>query len=164
MPLIRYRLEREAKGINSLPNEPHNFLDGLSLSQVEKRLTAPTIDGKALTEFVDDREKVLNALLSAGEPFGKPADILTGEPSQQRAARMLIRFDKAVAAAAGVSARLSSTNQILIPGQNASFDLELTNKGKEAVRINAVPAALDPKTELKPIIQPKEATLNAGAT
>src|SRR5437588_1390898 len=34
MPLIRYRLEREAKGINSLPNEPHNFLDGLSLSQV----------------------------------------------------------------------------------------------------------------------------------
>src|SRR5262245_61033065 len=44
MPLIRYRLEREAKGADALTKDSHNFLDGLELpKEVAKEVEPPTI-------------------------------------------------------------------------------------------------------------------------
>src|SRR2546422_3622824 len=62
LPLIRYALVREAKGADALTKESHNFLDELRLSEsVAKQLAPPTIDNKPLTDFVDQRERVLDA-------------------------------------------------------------------------------------------------------
>src|SRR5262249_24937338 len=70
MPLIRYRLDRAAKDAGALPNDSHNFLDGLSLSQeAANQFTAPKIDGKPLTDFVAEKGKILNALIAAGRHF-----------------------------------------------------------------------------------------------
>ena len=60
MPPTRYRLERQAKSSAAVPNDSHNFLDGLQLPGDEaSRLKPPTIDGKSLTDFIDRRKNCL---------------------------------------------------------------------------------------------------------
>src|SRR6185503_7107091 len=55
MPLIRYRLEREAKSAPALSANSHNFLDGLRLRQETAELIeVPKIDDRPLYEFSDD--------------------------------------------------------------------------------------------------------------
>src|SRR5262249_22620073 len=150
----------------SAPGESHNFLDGLNAPQEGAiKFSAPMIDGKPLTEFVDQREKVLTTLLAAGDLFGKPADILTGGSAAQRSGRMEMRLEKAESAAAGVSARLSSNNQVMIPGENAAFNLELTNNGNEDVRVVGTVVNLEdrPNKEL-PLRPQKDPILKPGAT
>src|SRR5215813_10826719 len=74
MPMIRYRLERSAKSAAAVPNDSHSFVAGLQLpAEAANQLTPPTIDGKALTEFVDDRDKLLNALVKV-KANGNSAD------------------------------------------------------------------------------------------
>src|SRR5262245_28824269 len=166
MPLIRYRLDRATKDAGALPNDSHNFVDGLILSQeAANQSTAPKIDGKPLTDFVAEREKVLNTLIAAGDVFGKPADNMSSGLAEQRSARMQVRLDQALSTAAGLSAELLSNSQVLIPGDNASFDLKLTNNGKEAVRINAIAATLEDRPDKDvPTRQPKQTMLNPGTS
>src|SRR5262249_3728256 len=83
----------------------------------------------------------------------------------QRSARMKVRLDKALSTAAGLSAELFSNSQVLIPGENASFDLKLTNNGTEAVRVNAIAATLEDRPDKDvPTKQPKQTMLNPGAS
>src|SRR5262249_42851963 len=60
MPMIRYRLEREAKGAGGLPNNSHNFLDGLQLSDSFANLSPPSIDDRPLVESGDGRPEVFD--------------------------------------------------------------------------------------------------------
>src|SRR5467141_3123729 len=47
MPLIRYRLERQATGAHALPKDSHNLVGGLELAaNIEKQVQPPTIDGR----------------------------------------------------------------------------------------------------------------------
>ena len=64
LPLIRYALVREARGTEQLPGGAKIFLEGLSLPEaVSARLASPTIDGRPLTEFMEETDRVLNALI-----------------------------------------------------------------------------------------------------
>jgi len=63
MPLIRYRLEREVKGADALPNTAQNFLDGLRLPSGTQPATAPTIDGKPLAASLDNRDLLFGKLV-----------------------------------------------------------------------------------------------------
>ena len=139
MPLVRYRLERQAKPAAAMPADSHNFLAGLQLPAEANQLTAPMIDGKPLTEFVDQREKLLTALLprkgNAFENWSEPG-------IDPRQARMSYSHNTALALLAGISAKLTNNGQVLIPGSNTSLELEITNKGQETVRVDKAFASL----------------------
>jgi LmbE family N-acetylglucosaminyl deacetylase len=168
MPMVRYRLERAAKGVDSVPQESHNFLDGMRLPAEVANLQPPTIDGKPLIEFVDQREKLLDSLVAAGDVFGKPVLSVNRLMSDQRRVRMQIRLDDALSALTGVSAKLLSSDLILIPGENASVELELTNKGKAGVRLDVIGAGLGARPDKQfvqlPTKQISDRVLNPGAT
>jgi LmbE family N-acetylglucosaminyl deacetylase len=136
MPLIRYHLVREAKGAEALTKDSHNFVDGLRLPDpIAAEVAPPTIEGKALTEFVDKRDRILSALVETDKhkTFYKDPN---GELFfDLRRFRMVFRFARAVAAAMGVSATLSVSNGVLIPGETTSFQLTISNRGTEAVRV-----------------------------
>src|SRR5437870_7162043 len=143
MPLIRYAIVKQTEFLTPLPPASHSFLDGLALTGAAgKQLVPPTIDGRQLTEFVDQRDRVLETLLSAvnNKIFGEemtssqPQDV----PSDPRRLRMLRRLDNAVATAAGVSARLSVVGNALIPGESARLELTLMNGGMLSVRVPSV--------------------------
>jgi LmbE family N-acetylglucosaminyl deacetylase len=137
MPLTRYRLERQAKSAGAIPVDAHDFLAGLQLGQeVANRLTPPTIDGKPLTEFVDDREKLLNVLSTTRK--GNAKEGVFALETEPRRMRMASSRNTALSLLTGVSAKLTNNGQVLIPGNNASLELEIANKGKEAVRIDLV--------------------------
>jgi LmbE family N-acetylglucosaminyl deacetylase len=145
MPLIRYRLEREAKGAAAeFPKDSHNFLDGLLLSDTAAaQLTPPAIDGKAITEFVNDRERVLQTLVNAAKnkAFGEqirtmnPRDVL---PSDLRRVRMLNRLDRAIAIAAGVTAKINVREHILIPGEPVTLDIAFNNAGIQPIKLLSI--------------------------
>jgi len=141
LPLIRYRVEKEAKGVAPLSADPHNFVDGLVLTaEAAKQIPNINIDGKPLTDFVDQRDRVLDALVAAnkqkifgGTPDG-PDDVL----ADLRRSRMRVKLYKALAAAAGISASLESANNVLVPGHATPFELALINKGAEPIRVDLV--------------------------
>src|SRR5258708_5184321 len=65
LPPIRYVLVREAKGAQALPKDSHNFLDALRLPEwVEAKVEAPTLDGHPLFEFLNDRGRIMDALIA----------------------------------------------------------------------------------------------------
>ncbi|MFY9619204.1 MAG: PIG-L family deacetylase [Pyrinomonadaceae bacterium] len=144
MPLIRYRLEREAKGADALPKDSRNFLEGLRLPETAAaQLTPPTSDVRPLTEFVNDRERVLQTLLAAAKnkAFGEqirtmnPRDIL---PSDLRRVRLLNRLDRAIAVAAGLSSKISVKEHILIPGEPVTLDIAFNNAGIRAIKLLSI--------------------------
>src|SRR6185369_16573525 len=51
MPMVRYRLERAAKGVDAVPGDSHNFLDGLRLPANVSAGLPLTIQGQPLTNF-----------------------------------------------------------------------------------------------------------------
>jgi len=52
LPLTRYVLVREAKGIGAVPHDSHNFLDGLRLpEEIAKQIPTPAIEGHLLTDL-----------------------------------------------------------------------------------------------------------------
>ncbi|MGZ8846046.1 MAG: PIG-L deacetylase family protein [Pyrinomonadaceae bacterium] len=168
MPFIRYRLERSAKSSADVPADSHNFVAGLHLpSDVAVPLTPLTIDGKPLTEFLDDHEKLLSALSKVGEVV-KPIQSLDGSLTEPRRTLMRLRLNTALSHLTGISAKLTNNNQVLIPGDNASLELELTNTGKEPVRIDRVFAGLGNLADKDfveiPVRQTRNALLNSGAT
>ncbi|HEU4476902.1 MAG TPA: PIG-L family deacetylase, partial [Pyrinomonadaceae bacterium] len=60
LPLIRYRLAREAPGVSLLPADAKTFLEGL---QISPPFAAPTLEGRALSDILDQPDRVLNALI-----------------------------------------------------------------------------------------------------
>ncbi len=138
LPPIRYRLTREAKGAEALPKDSHIFVDGLRLpDDVAKQLSPPTIEGRPPTEFVDQRDKVLDALIAASKKhiFGEETKA-TNMFVDMRRLLMRARLSKSLAVASGVSASLTTANDVLIPAESASFDLTITNKGTDPIHVD----------------------------
>jgi LmbE family N-acetylglucosaminyl deacetylase len=135
MPLIRYRLEREAKSADALPKDSRNFLDGLRLPEtVATQLEAPTIDGKPLTEYAAERLRVFDALVAAAKRFNTTVD-LNSEP---RRGFVLQRFHLALQLASGIYSRLVARSSVVIPGQQAPFDLLISNRGHVPARVGLI--------------------------
>jgi len=169
LPMIRYVLVREAKGTDALTKDSHNFLDGLRLPpEVAKQLTPPTIDGKPLTEFVDHREQVLEALLAANRnlPRGEISWSPAVRPADLRKTAMLGRFNEAEAIAAGVSARAILPTNLLIPGQSGSFEIAITNSGRNPVRVDGIASGIGGQEDYVDLSTEKrvDSVLPAGET
>ena len=139
MPLIRYRLERKANDAAALPKESHNFIDGLRLSDnVAKHLETPRINGRSLTEYIDDRHRVFDALASSARRFNTPIDA----SSESKRGFVLQRFEESLKLASGISSRLVSQGDVVIPGQQAKFDLVISNRGDTPAHIGLIATGL----------------------
>ena len=138
MPMVRYRLERAAKGADPVPGDSHNFLDGLRLpANVSAGLQPLTIQGQPLTKFLDDRDKLESALILANKAsaYGRPR---TDSESKNLAADPHLKalnqkLNRALALALGISGQLTASDPVLIPGRATKFQFQITNHGSKAV-------------------------------
>ena len=129
LPLIRYRLAREAAGVPLLPADAKTFLEGL---QISPPFAAPTLEGRALSEIIDQPDRVLNALIDWRRRAPK-ASPNGNDP--QRAQLMTERTDRALAVAAGIMLAISSPASALLRETPARFTLNLSNSGNRTVQI-----------------------------
>src|SRR5205085_12515044 len=129
---IRYALVREAKTVQALPNESHNFLDGLRLPEkIKKLIDLPSVKDQPLTEFARDRSKVLVAVvrdMRAGF-YGFNAD----KSSEARLLWMRERLEAALSIAAGVSLHTELSRGVATPGTGLDLAVKLSNGGNENV-------------------------------
>ena len=139
LPLIRYALVREAKGAPPLSENATTPIAGLEPPEETEAsaasVAAPTIDGRSLTEFLDQPDRVLASLIDwrAGQNV---TDTTAIDPHRVRL--MEDRISKAIGAASGVSLTLTSREPVLVPGVNTTFAIGITNPGVRAVQINAI--------------------------
>ena len=148
LPLIRYRLAREAEGAATFPAEAKTFLDGLPVAL----RAAPTIDGRTLAEIVDQPDRVLNALIDWRRRMG-PGFPVGEDPQLSRL--MADRVDRALAVAAGIAVKVNSQSPTLAPGTLARFTINISNAGNRTVQIKKLTLAgwgevltLDPAEQL----------------
>ncbi len=128
LPLIRYRLTREAKGSVALPNDSHNFLDGLRLPEnVAKQLAPPSIDGRPLTDFSSESEKLIDALIVAQKNLNPPSNDRT--PIAFRVNRMRYLVNRAIVSASGLAISIAPSTPVLAQNGTVDFSFTISNKG-----------------------------------
>jgi LmbE family N-acetylglucosaminyl deacetylase len=135
LPLTRYALVREAKVTEPLPGGAKSFIEGLSLpGAVSTRLASPTIDGRPLTEFIEEPDRVLNALIG----WRRRQSNSTSVPAEhsQRRRLMIVRGNRALGLTSGALLTLKSHNSLLVPGNPARFTVSLANPGERIIQIN----------------------------
>ena len=126
LPMIRYRLTREVNGAAQLPADSHNVLDGLRLPEkIAAQLAPPTIDGRPLTDFVSDPERVLNVLLNDRK------NRFAAKPEQRadRSQRFWYLSNEALVTAAGLRIEMAPTNPVLVRDSSGSLSATITNTG-----------------------------------
>ena len=143
LPIIRYRLVREAKGAEALPKDSHNFLDGLRLPEdIAKQLQQLTIDNHSLVDFIDQPDQLLDALLKASK-----ADLFNESKSlddySDRFLLMGLRLNTAVAQASGISFSVKPRSPVLVPNTTSTFAITVSNKGTREASISGT--TFDPK-------------------
>ncbi|MBC8032098.1 MAG: PIG-L family deacetylase [Pyrinomonadaceae bacterium] len=138
LPLIRYRLTRQAKNAPPLPENATTPVAGLELETPEaigEEFAPPKIDGRSLTEFVDQPERVLASLIDwrAGQNSSD-----TTATDRHRSQLIEDRIARALGVASGVSLTLGSRARALVPGVNTTFSIGITNPGVRTLQINAL--------------------------
>lgn len=127
MPLIRYALVKEREFLTPLRPGSHNFLDGLSLTgQTAKQLAPPTIDSRTLTEFLDQRDRVLDALVDVRKS-GRFNDAQLKDAA--RSIRMNNRLDRAFSAVTKIHAQTTARDTVVFPGKPTKFTVTISNDG-----------------------------------
>jgi hypothetical protein len=130
LPLIRYRLVREAKGLDVLPKDSRNFLDGLKLpEEFVKELEMPSIDHRPLAES-DDRSKVLAELIKYSS---KGYRFTSDRSDYQRLYFMRDRIDRATAIAAGIVVRAEPSNSVVTPNSIIDLKVNISNTGSQTL-------------------------------
>jgi LmbE family N-acetylglucosaminyl deacetylase len=125
MPAIRYALIKQTEFLSPLPPGSHNFLDGIALTgQQAQQLAPPTIDGRSLTEFIDQRARILDTLVDVRKSgrFDNAID-------KARSTRMNARLDRAFSAVTNITAKTTPRNEIVVPGQPTKFTVRIANNG-----------------------------------
>ncbi len=129
LPPIRYRLEREAPNTGAPPEAPSTVVDGLS--QRAWRTDSLTIDGKPLTQSIDQPERVLDALIK-----WRLETAAAGSSSQDPVGFRAERIGDAFARAAGVAMSLSANDPVLIRGEKTNFNITLANAGSKPLHVS----------------------------
>ena len=135
LPMIRYALVREAPATEQLPAVAKSFLEGLSLPEaVSARLAPPTINDRPLSEFIEDPDRVVNALIG----WRRSQRNTTSVPAEHSHRLKLTteRTNRALGLSSGVALTLNSHNSLLVPGQPARFTVTLANTGERTIQIN----------------------------
>ena len=134
--ISRYALVKQAPNSPALPANAKTPLDGLQLpEQLSSRFTAPTIEGKPLTEFVERRLEVLVALLNSRRRGAFTAAPDVAALDAQRFKLMSGRLDKALAVASGVAVNLNPEGSALVPGEKTRIIAAISNNGFGEVQI-----------------------------
>jgi LmbE family N-acetylglucosaminyl deacetylase len=136
LPLVRYRLVREAKGAQSLTKDADSFLAGLVVPPELAPRLSPLWGDQSMIP-INERELVLPRLLALAKGFhqaNRPQIMM----SQPRVAAMEKRLDAALAAAAGISVNVAPEPKALVPGVPANFDITITNRGSSEVQLYGV--------------------------
>ena len=138
LPLIRYRLERSAKQAAPLPPNASSLLEGMSLHEdAAARLTPPA--AKALLALYSasgsQRQRALDALIAArlGGLFG-----ISSDDNRPRSLLMAERFDHALAVASGVSITLEPRTDPMVPGEPATFNIAISNRGGAEITAQSI--------------------------
>jgi LmbE family N-acetylglucosaminyl deacetylase len=138
-PPVRYRLAREAKEAAPLPANPNTFLDGLRLPEtVARLLSPPTVEGKPLTDFVSQPERVFAALRNEMSGRKIRSDQLDEIGKEPHFRLMMERVNHALAAASGIALTLKPSDAVLIPASATAFSLQVANRGERAVKVRYV--------------------------
>jgi LmbE family N-acetylglucosaminyl deacetylase len=131
LPIIRYRLTREAKDAATVAKDSHNFLDGLTLpANFTSDLDMPLIDGKPLVAFADDRAKVANALLQYA---AKGYRFVYEKADFERLVLMRDRISRATALAVGVVMQVEPSSLIVTPKSQLNLKIKLANTGNQTL-------------------------------
>jgi LmbE family N-acetylglucosaminyl deacetylase len=136
LPLIRYRLVREAKGVQPLTKDADSFLAGLVVPPDLAPRLSPLWGDQSMIP-INERELVLPRLLALAKGFhqANPPQMLIAHPRVQA---MSQRLDAALAAAAGISVDVTPETKALVPGVPANFDVTITNHGSSEVQLSGV--------------------------
>jgi LmbE family N-acetylglucosaminyl deacetylase len=144
LPMIRYALVKSANGAAAVPaQESHNFLDGLQLPAEVAKLQTPQIDGKPLTEFTAEPERVFDTLAAAIKAGTfRPGDVLTNPPNNHLS-WINERTVAALALASGITANLvdaptskpAAEKRIVVPGNQEVFGFDLDNHGSRPAHV-----------------------------
>jgi LmbE family N-acetylglucosaminyl deacetylase len=136
LPPIRYRLIREASSAPTLPVNATTPLDGLDLARAPEAFqpeALPQIDGRPLTDFVDQPDRVFAALI----------DWRASHRSADSSAKGTTRFrlfesrsNHALAIASGVTLTLNSAANELVPGVDTTFSINLSNSGLRSIHVD----------------------------
>src|SRR6185436_970376 len=123
MPLIRYRLVREASNTPALPNAAATFLDGLKLPDaVTTKLAVLKIEDQPLFDFESKPDLLLQFLVAATKAGMFQGDV-PGEGARLRVLRE--RLDQAFTVLSGMSISLTPGNPVFMPSEPISFTLNL---------------------------------------
>jgi LmbE family N-acetylglucosaminyl deacetylase len=134
LPLIRYRLLREAAGVPPLPQDAGTPWAGLELpATLIPDITPPKIEGRPLSSFIDRPDRVAAVLIGWRASRGLRA-LLTGDLERFRLFES--RVDRALAVATGISLTLASRDTVLVPGVQSTFSIEITNLSMRAVHVD----------------------------
>ncbi len=134
LPLIRYRLLREAAGVPPLPRDARTPLAGLELpATLMPTITPPKIEGRPLSSFLDRPDRVAAVLIGWRASRGLSA-LSTDDPERFRLFQT--RFDRALAVATGISMRLDARDTVLVPGVQSTFSIDLTNLSMRAAHVD----------------------------
>lgn len=134
LPLIRYRVVREAAGVPTLPQEARTPWAGLELpATLIPEITPPKIEGRQLSSFLDRPDRLAAVLIGWRASRGLRA-LLIGDLERFRLFES--RVDAALAVATGITLTLGSRDTVLVPGVQSTFSIDLTNLSMRAVHVD----------------------------
>jgi LmbE family N-acetylglucosaminyl deacetylase len=135
MPPINYALVREASKTTPLSTTAPTLFDRLTLSSaLSNKLSLLALNGSSLIKFVDDRQRVFEALIEIYDRFMKAGKI---EEDFARASRLNERYKAALILASGIKLSISTPAQSLVPGIGAAFTVTANNDGGNEVLIRS---------------------------
>ena len=145
LPLIRYRLAREASNVPPIPSQPQTFLDGLQVGlPIETWLDMLKIKPQ-LNDFLNERDRLFEHLLAANE---KPPKISDNDIAGQAKWSLLkTRLNRALLLSSGITIDVSSTIATPNSGHTVSFNFENTSaRAVTLTRVGGEPVKLSPKS------------------
>lgn len=136
-PVIRYRLAREAKEAEPLPQHAETVLTGLRLPEkIAAALTPSITEARRLLDFTGERERLIDALIALRKRT--PAIFSTSNSDQPRFQLMSERLNRALAVASGVEITLIPRDSTVTPDAPVYFSLRIAHTGAIPVRLGDV--------------------------
>lgn len=136
LPLIRYRLIREATNAAALPKTPNTFLDDLRLpDSVTTKLAVLKIEDRPLFDFETQPDVLLQFLVAARKAGVFQGDS-PGETTRLRVMRE--RLDRAFTLLSGMAITLNALSPVFVPAEETSFTLNLSNGGTREIVVSKV--------------------------
>ena len=139
VPVIRYRLARSSKQAAPLPPHARSVLDGLRLPEdVAAALKPPTIDRRPLTDFVNQRDRLVERLTATSNQVVFPQTV--SNDHVPRWFLMSLRLERARALLSKVTATLMprDPSTMIVPSDDRRLSLFINNGGTKTVEVQGV--------------------------